>query len=263
MARGTKIYKRLPDKYLDFIKLMDDQEVSFFTIAQASKWTQQSNVEIQEMLQNLTKKGMIVRLERGKYARYGFRNDNIIGTFIAENSAIGYWSAMNLHGMTEQIPNIVFVQTPKLKRPATLFNVRYKFVHIQSKRLFGVTQFGYGNETYPVTDKEKTVLDCFDLPVYTPGYDTLIRMFYHGDLNPEVLINYGERLGNLSVMKRLAFLSELFEMPYYSRFRESITRRMNNRYTILDPTGPDEGEFIKTWKIRLNLSRSQLMDIIQ
>lgn len=32
MVKGTKIYNRLPDKYLDFIKLMDDQDVPPSTI---------------------------------------------------------------------------------------------------------------------------------------------------------------------------------------------------------------------------------------
>ncbi|MBL7111909.1 MAG: hypothetical protein ISS19_08215 [Bacteroidales bacterium] len=263
MVKGTKIYQRIPDRYLDFLKLLEDQEISVFSLDQACRWTHRSNSEMQEMLQNLSRKGMIERLERRKYARYGFRNDKVIGTFIADNSVIGYWSALNLHGMTEQIPNVVFVQSPRLKRPATIFNVRYRFVHILPEKIFGITQFGYGNEAFPVTDKEKTLLDCFNMPVYTAGYDTLILAFYHGDLQPGKLLDYGKRLGNLSVLKRLAFLSEVFRMSGYRPFRDTVASMLNDRYTPLDPMGPFEGEFVSTWKIRLNISRSQLLELIQ
>lgn len=215
------------------------------------------------MLQNLTRKGLLNRLERGKYCRYGFRNDKVIGTFIAGTGAIAYWSALNLHGMTEQIPNVVFVQLPRYKKPQVIFNVRYKFIHVLEKKFFGTTSTGYGNESFQVTDKEKTILDCFEMPLYSGGYDTLIRTFAKSDLNPDKVLEYGLRIGNLAVLKRLAFLSELFSLSNYRKFRKEISTLLKDRYSPLDPMGPFEGEFIPSWKIRLNIPRDQLINLIQ
>jgi len=263
MTKGTKQLTYLPDRYIDFIKFVEDHEITVFSLEQVYQWIQKDPIYVQEMLQNLVRKELLFRLERGKYARYGFKNDKVIGTFLASGSAIGYWSAMNLHGFTEQIPNVVFVQTTKFKRDTSVFNVPYKFIHILPEKLFGITTAGYGNETFPVTDKEKTLHDCFGHPEYTPGYDTVIRMFYHGNFHPETLLKYGERLGNFSTMKRLAYLSELFKLPDFEAVRQQIASKINNRYTLIDPTGPDEGEFVMKWKIRLNISNEDLISMVE
>lgn len=263
MTKGTKRLTYLPDRYIDFLKFIEDHEITVFSLEQAYQWIQKDQVEVQEMLQNLTRKELLYRLERGKYARYGFKNDKVIGTFLAAGSAIGYWSAMNHHGFTEQIPNVVFVQTGKFKRDTHVFNVPYKFIHILPDKMFGITTTGYGNETFPITDKEKTLLDCFDHPEYTPGYDTVVRMFLHERFHPETLLNYGERLDNFSVMKRLAYLSELFEIPDFESFRQQVASRINNRYTLIDPTGPDEGAFAAKWRIRLNLPNESLIRMVE
>lgn len=263
MTKGTKRLTYFPDRYIDFIKFIEDHEITVFSLEQVYQWIQKDPIYVHEMLQNLVRKELLFRLERGKYARYGFKNDKVIGTFLASGSAIGYWSAMNHHGFTEQIPNVVFVQTGKFKRDTRVFNVPYKFIHVMPEKMFGITTTGYGNETFPITDEEKTLLDCFDHPELTPGYDTVVRIFSHERFHPETLLKYGEHLGNFSIMKRLSYLSELFEMPDFEFFRQKVASKMNSRYTLIDPTGPDEGVFVGKWKIRLNLSNDSLISMVE
>jgi len=71
---------------------------------------------------------------------------------------------------------------------------------------------GYGNEQFKVTDVEKTLLDCFDLPQHSGGYEELLRAFYSARINSDKLLKYAVQMNNLSVIKRVGYLSELFEM---------------------------------------------------
>ncbi len=263
MPKGTKIFDRLPDHHLDLVKFMEDHELSVFTVEQMSGLTGISSPHINEILENLALKKMIDRLERGKYCRYGFRNDKVIGSFLTGGGSIAYWSALNYHLMTEQIPNVVFVQSPRYKQSKSIFNVRYKFVKILDPKFFGIIQTGYGRDSFPITDKEKTLIDCFEYPEYSGGYSELIRAFAASNLNPDKLVDYGKRTNNLAVLKRIAFLSEILDMRGYQRFRKMTAVRLNERYALFDPMGPNEGEFVSAWRLRLNITRNQIIEIAQ
>ncbi|MCK9423871.1 MAG: hypothetical protein M0Q38_14875 [Bacteroidales bacterium] len=263
MPKGTKIFERLPDHHLDLLKFLEDQELNVFTIEQMNSLTGLFSPDLNEILENLAMKKMIDRIERGKYCRYGFRNEKIIGSFITGGGCIAYWSALNHHLMTEQIPNVVFVQSPRFKQSKSVFNVRYKFVKILNTKFFGIIQSGYGQDLFPITDKEKTLIDCFEYPEYSGGYSELIRALATTNLIPETLVDYGMRTNNLAVLKRIAFLSEIFDLHGYQKFRKMVITRLNVRYSLFDPLGPDEGEFVAAWRLRLNITRNQLIEIAQ
>lgn len=121
---------------------------------------------------------------------------------------------------------------------------------------------GYGNEIFKITDVEKTILDCFDQPRHSGGYEELIRALYKAKINCSKLISYGLQMDNLSVLKRIAFLSELFEMANLSKFRNEVLMIVNKRYTLLDPLGTNSGTFNSKWKIRINIPQENLLSII-
>ena len=73
---------------------------------------------------------------------------------------------------------------------------------------------GYGNHSYPITDQEKTIVDCFDLPEYAGEFPGIIRAFAGHEWEEEKLIQYAQAVGNNASIKRMGFLTELFELPY-------------------------------------------------
>lgn len=123
-------------------------------------------------------------------------------------------------------------------------------------------QMGYGNERFRITDIEKTLLDCFDLPQYSGGYEELIRAFYQAKVSSRKLLDYGKQMGNLSILKRLAFLSELFEMKGFTNFQNEVQKIRNQRYTLLDPMGSNKGVFNAKWRICMNIEKDKLLEII-
>ena len=52
-------------------------------------------------------------------------------------------------------------------------------------------------------------------------------------------------------------------MKGFSRFREQVLKILNQRYTLIDPMGLNKGEFVSKWRIRLNISRNDLLGMIK
>jgi predicted transcriptional regulator of viral defense system len=247
----------------DFIKHLEEEEIQIFEIQNLKNALNLDNRTINEIVENLVVKGFLSRIERGKYCRANFRDENVIGTFLAKESAVAYWSALNLHGLTEQFPNKIFIQTTQLKKEIEFAGTTYQFIKIQVNKRMGIIFSGYGNYKYPVTDIEKTVVDCFDLPQYSGGFAELIRAFYQAKLNAKKLIDYCDAVDNIAVIKRLGFLSELFEKKNLTSFIKFARSKVNRSYNLFDPFGENTGETNSDWCLRMNLSKENISVIVQ
>jgi predicted transcriptional regulator of viral defense system len=244
-----------------FIRLLDEFEIDIFSIEKIERQLNKEFKNLNAILENLVDKQFISRIEKGKYCKANFRDEFVIGTFIAKEGVIAYWTALNKHGLTEQFSNTIFVQTPFLKRDKTVFGIRYKFVKIARSKRDGIEQEGYGNRTFWITDKEKTIVDCFDLPEYSGGYAELIRAFNEASLDNEKLIRYCKAVNNIAVIKRIGLLAVILKRNELNRFIEFAKTQVNKRYSLLDPLGSNKGEFVNEWRVRMNISRNQIAEI--
>ena len=247
----------------DFVKYLEDEEISIFEIQNLKNTLDLDNRTINEIVENLVAKEFLSRIERGKYCRANFRDENVIGTFLVKNSAVAYWSALNLHGLTEQFPNKIFIQTTQLKKEVEFTGTTYQFIKIQPNKRIGVVFNGYGNYKYSITDIEKTIIDCFDLPQYGGGFAELIRAFYNAKLNAKKLIDYCNAINNIAVIKRLGFLAELFEKKNLSSFVKFAKSKVNHSYNLFDTFGENAGETNNDWYLRMNLSKKNILGIVQ
>ena len=254
--------KSISSEELESLKLITDRELSIFSFKEMKSYSRLGSAELQDILTIYAKKQIIYRIEKGLYCVRNFRNPYVIGNELLKNSTIAYWSALNLHGLTEQIPNVVFVQSDCRKTDKKVFSVRYKFIQVKPEKICGITKMGYGNEQFKITDVEKTLLDCFDLPRYSGGYEELIRAFYSAKINGAKLLKYAVQMDNLSVIKRMGYLSELFDMGYLSKFRVRAQMLINKRYSLLDPMGMNTGKFNFNWKLRINIPENKLLEFI-
>lgn len=185
MADSVYISSNLTSIQLEFMKLLDEYEIDIFRFEEIEKKINRKFSNLNEVLENLVHKKLISRIERGKFCKVNFPDEFVIGTFITRKGAVAYWSALNLHGLAEQFPNTVFIQTPYKKNDKTIFGTDYKFVKISDSKRTGISKEGYGNHSYAITDVEKTIVDCFDLPQYSGGYAELVRAFANAKLSGE------------------------------------------------------------------------------
>lgn len=261
MARSTYISENLTQQQIDFMLVFDDFELDIFTLDELKTQFSSKFLDINELVENLVHKKILSRIERGKYCRANFSDEKVVGCFISDSGAIAYWSALNVHGLTEQFPNNVFIQTSKPKRSKTIFGVTYKFVNVAPSKITGILTQGQGNRKYRMTDIDKTIVDCFDLPEHSGGYAELIRAFNNAKLSSEKMIDYCTAINNISATKRMGFLAEMLEKKGLKAFIKYAKQQVNRKYNVFDPAGTDKGEFVNDWRLRLNISRDEIMNI--
>ena len=241
---------------------MEEYEWDIFSLEQAKEVFTGEFDDLAGYLENLAHKGLLSRLERGKYCRAGFRDEKVIGTRLTPDGAVAYWSALNLHGLTDQFPNKVFIQTAHKKAEKSVFGIDYKFVSLDTAKIAGVITEGRGNHKYQMTDVEKTIVDCFDRPEYSGGYEELIIAFTHTRLNTDKLIRYAELMNNIAVVKRMGYLAELAGIAEAGDFIGFAKSQVNDRFSLIDPFGENTGEFVADWKLRLNIPKENLLRIV-
>jgi len=247
----TQILQYLNDNGLEIFNKKDIQK-SLYSY---------SRYQVNTAINDLQEKGILNLLERGKYVIHGFGNANTIGCFLAHNSCISYWSAMNYHGLTEQIPNTVFVQTDKQKNNKQVLGVQYHFIWIKPYKIFGYKTEGYGNNAFRISDKEKTIIDCFDMPRYSGGYPEIIKAFYNARLNVDKMIRYCSKMNNISLTKRLGFLAELFEKKRMSKFIDYALKIKNEKYNLFEHDGDPKGLINKKWRLIMNIDTNEIMNM--
>ena len=257
------IKKNINQKQRNFLKAIDDEEIEIFTFSDIEEKLGILDKNLSDILANLVNKKLLVQFEKGKYCRPNFNNNFVIANYLCKNSAIAYWSALNHYGLTEQIPNTIFVQTDKMKRSKKVLNVDYKFIKVHPKKITGITTEGRGSYKFRITDIEKTIIDCFDLPQYSGGFAELVRAFYNAGLNKKKMLDYAIAVDNVSIFKRISYLSELFGMKGFKTFQKETEKRLKSKYTYLSQFSGKTGKYISRWKLCLNVDEKTLFSIIQ
>ncbi len=225
-----------------------------------------------EALYHLRRNNWIVSLRRGLYALsstasgVGVTHEFEVAAALVSPAMISHWSAMNYHGLTEQIPRDVFVLTttdtwiprPRKDRAARsvsgfpVGNTLYRFIQVKPDRFFGGGQRWIGEVRVSITDLERTLLDGLSMPRYCGGFAEVLHAVQVGmdRLNIELISDYAVRLG-VTTAKRLGWVLESQGVP---RSELAVLAELPVKgYCKLDPTGPRKGSCNSRWMIQENL----------
>src|SRR5690606_1012113 len=263
MADSVYISKNLDEHQLQFMKLLEANEILYFNMDTIEGELQVEFENLNEILENLVDKELLMRIERGKYVLNNYSNMHALATFISQNSSIAYWSALYHHGLTERFPNTIFVKTTQRKRETQILGSTIKFVSVKATKNIGVIREGYGDDSFLITDPEMTLVDCFDQPRYAGDFADLIKAFATAKLTNNKLIEYTKVYNNIALTKRLGYLATLFHKEKLQSFINYAQTQVNKRYSLIDAGGLQEGEFKNEWKLRLNISQENLLQMAQ
>ena len=217
----------------------------------------------QKFLERLQNKGWIRRIRRGRFAviplssgesRTPQLHEFIIAMDLVSPAAIAYWSALNHHGMTEQLPRTVFVATnhPVRRPPKDVMSVNYKVISLRPGKFFGIVKDWIDEMPFSITDREKTIIDGLDLPQYVGGVDEIAKALSSAwsQLEESKLRKYAVKIGNSAVAKRLGFLMESLGLGDVEKFRKAI--HLTQGFSSLDPTLPHSGKYNRRWGLLVN-----------
>ncbi len=215
------------------------------------------------LLSRLETNGLIIRIERGKYLLLGLAPERVlsnplfIGNQFVTPSYVSFWSALHYYGFTDQAPRMVFLATTH-KKPETIFReTRYKFVSLQSELFFGYRREIIADLPVTIADEARAIIDSLLFPQYAGGFleaaqalRVAIRIQETRNFL-DLLVEYSNRIGNLSLGSRLGYLLEQFGYPMNEL-------RIANGPVALDPHAPRGGEFNRHWKVYVNIPPASL-----
>jgi len=216
-----------------------------------------------QFLERLQSKGWIRRIRRGRFAviplssgegRSPQLHEFVVAMELVSPAVIAYWSALNHHGMTEQLPRTVFVATdhPVRRQPGDILGVTYKIVSLKPDKIFGVMKEWIDEIPFSVTDREKTIIDGLDLPQYVGGVSEITKALTDSWklLDEKKLRKYAAKIGNSAVAKRLGFMMETLRLGNVEVLRTETPRAPG--FSALDPTMPKYGKYNRRWGLLVN-----------
>jgi len=220
--------------------------------------------DTKKVMSSLIRKKWVLSLIRGLYAivplDVGVKGADsfilhnfVIASHLVEPYYIGYWSALNHYGFSEQIPRTTFVATTKPKMPLEIMNETYYFVRIEKKKFFGFDQIEMEGYKINISGPEKTIADCLDHPEHAGGIDEVARAIYfnHKELDIKKIYSFAERMDNMAILKRLGYILETTDLldtykDIFGRFSPS------KGYPVLDPLSSRRGKYNSRWGLLLN-----------
>ncbi len=231
-----------------------------FTVREAKEKLGIDDRLLNYYLQELTREGFLKRLARGIYvitpnpAQPPVVDDFLLASLIVKPSAVAYWSALNYYGLTEQIPQTTFIQTPKKRGYPGEISIggrKFKVITVRPHKFFGLSTIRTGGRNVSITNPEKTLIDCLDKPQHCGGIVEVMKALKNGTFDRETLLEYAERMRNAAVLKRLGFLSERLGLGLEGEI--GIPGKSLRSFPLLDPTMPPEGRFDRRWGLRVNV----------
>lgn len=242
--------------FLHLIKVIELNRLSFFTTKELADILQVPPKSIQNYLETLANNELVIRIEKGKYCRAYLSDPRIIGSNMVHGGILSHKSALSYHQLAVDDPVNVYISSGHQKKNKTFKGTYYRFIKIRSHKYFGFYEQSTQDGIIRVTDREKTLLDCLDRPQYSTNYFNTLSLLSNEHIDPDKLLSYGIRMQNLSILKRVAFLSAEMNLTAYEHFRDKVKTLVNEKYTLLDPTGPESGPFSSKWRIRNNVIQS-------
>lgn len=232
--------------------------------------------QLRKILSNLANHRKIVRLRRGLYSSIGLlpdptqRHPFVVSAYLIQPSAISHWSALQHHGLTEQISQIITASTPRKivtpsmrQKQATrrtskhaweIDGTFYEYVTVQKKHFYGTEKI-WLDEFFHVliTDKERTLLDMLIVPKMFGGMGEALGIIENSlaIIDIKKLVDYAIQYDKKSLVKRLGWILEYFNVP--TKELEPLLKVPIGYYCRLDPLAPAIGSCDKRWMIQNNL----------
>ena len=264
---------------LELLAGLDDRAKLVFSTADAVEVGAARSLsarQVYQVLLRLEAAGWIRRIKRGLYAVTGKLpgssepHDYVIATALYSPSALSHRTALHLHGLSEQVPQIIMctttakVVTPAMRtgkrggrRRASTWEIdglEVQYVSVRPERFFGIEEVWVDERSrVSVTNRERSVLDLFADPPRAGGFGQALGVLedHRQDLDLEKLVSYAIRLGVAVVAKRLGWALEA--VGEGAGVIEPLLAVPVTGIQALDPQRQRRGTVIARWKLIDNL----------
>ncbi|MDO8553866.1 MAG: type IV toxin-antitoxin system AbiEi family antitoxin [Candidatus Micrarchaeota archaeon] len=262
--------KRFGEMELKLLFYLEQRESFIFSFKDAKNVLQSSDASVKNVIKRLRKKNRIICLQKGTYLFAPLRSGEkglwsehafvIVPALVkTENYYIGFISAMNYWGMTEQIPRTVYVALKRQKK--VLEAVQTKFIFVKKPKLGDVTRETIQKTQINISSKEQTIIDALLFPEYCLGIEVVVGAIYSSrkSLNWDKFISL-VKMEKSIVRRRLGYLLEMLKLKKYSKRLEEKFIGFN----WLDHTSSKKVLlYSKKWGLKINISERELLNFME
>jgi len=213
-----------------------------------------------DTLSRLVGKGCALRVHRGYYAgvplEYLDKNYEVdryvLGHKVSNrDGAFAYHSALELHGVAHSDFNTIYYLRPKPLRPFEFQNIEYRY--LTSQKMFGIKNVIREGVYIPVTDRERTFLDCVRRPDHCGGLEEVLKSIgtFHS-LDYALLKTYLEKFGEQSLRQKIGYILSLLEdeMKVSEWLLRDLRKSIKNKiYYLLPQSKEGSGRIVNEWNL--------------
>lgn len=269
--------KHISFRSSELLNTLNSMNQSFFTIKDAQKVLQNSKEEaVRRLLIYMAQKGLLLRIKDGLYNVIPFEKD--VDSYFPnwhltaeamvhpQNYYIGFYSALDLHGLVTQpsLKEQIVTEEQIVPKVKIVKQVKFEFITLDKKRFFGYekTWIDDFNKIF-CSDLEKTIIDCLYKPDYANGIVEVVKAIYKSreKIDQGKMLKYLDKFDTQVVYKRLGFL--LQRLNILQALTNEIKSKLSNSYTLLDPSLPKNGKHHSEWKIIENVGIESVLKSIE
>ena len=233
-----------------------------------------SRFEAARLLSRWNKAGWLKRVKRGVYILVQIENDP--NEFAIEDSweiaekifspgYIGGFSAIKYWDFSEQIfENTDYFTVKQVPSRTVIYGgVKFKLKTIRPYKIFGTKTVWKDSVKIQISDPSKTIIDLLDDPALGGGMrvikDFFIEYWKSEHRSIDLLINYGDKMKNKTIFKRLGFLLETGEF-LDSQAINRLRKKISSGYSDFDTTIKNI-HFIRKWNLKIPSSWKKKYDL--
>ncbi len=168
------------------------------------------------------------------------------------------WTAAHHWALTEQVFRTTVLKTSGRVRgsPIRLLDHDYVVNHVPPDVLtWGMKTEWVADTRLRFADPARTVVDILDTPRLGGGirHGSEVLVAFLDEHDWRRLVEYGDRLGNRAVFKRLGYLVETLGVDR-DDLLSACRARVSSGISALDPDGPLGGRRVMRWSLRVNVT---------
>jgi predicted transcriptional regulator of viral defense system len=168
------------------------------------------------------------------------------------------WTAAHHWALTEQVFRTTILKTSGRVRTSSVRLLDHDYIvnHVDDDAMaWGLKTEWRGDTRLRFADPARTVVDILDTPRLSGGirHGAEVLVAYLDEQDPAYLIEYGDRLGNRAVFKRLGYLAETLDLDLPSLV-SACKERLSSGISALEPEGPEGGRRSMRWGLRVNVT---------
>ncbi len=221
----------------------------------------------------LVKKGWLERLRPGLFqlvpadrGREGVADTNPLaaGAVLVSPYFYSFGTACTHHGLTEQVFSEVYLACQEQRRPETIRDKRYVFVHISELHFFGFEEITVLGHAVQMATTERAVLDAVDRPRYAGGIGETSRIVARAadKVSWDALLELARTWRSSALAQRLGYFVDLHRVEVPDQVRPTLLALVRPKSKIQLGSRRKwgtTGKLVRPWNVVENVPRDVLI----